>query len=203
MKKMFALSAAIVMGIASTTLMAAEGNAAAGKTRAAACAACHGADGNSMTADFPKLAGQSAGYIAKQLADFKSGKRSNPIMAGMAAGLSAQDMADLGAYYASQKTSLGVADETMVAAGQRLYRAGNETTGVPACMACHGPTGSGNAAARFPALSGQHAKYVVAQLKAFAAGQRGNDMNGMMRDVAGKMSDAEMKAVASYVSGLH
>ena len=135
MKKMFALIAASVMGLASTTLMAAEGDAAAGKARAAACAACHGADGNSMTADFPKLAGQSAGYIAKQLADFKSGKRSNPIMAGMVAGLSEQDMADLGAYYAGQKASLGVADEDKVAAGQRLYRAGNEATGVAACMA--------------------------------------------------------------------
>lgn len=205
MKKMFVFSA-VVLGMASTSLMAGEikGDAGAGKTKSAACAACHGADGNSMSPDFPKLAGQHAGYIAKQLADFKAGSsRSNPIMAGMVAALSEQDMADLGAYFASQHAAMGAADASKVAAGQSIYRAGNAATGLPACMACHGAVGGGNAASKFPALAGQHGKYVVAQLKAFAAGQRSNDMGNMMRDVAAKMSDAEMDAAASYIAGLH
>lgn len=182
----------------------AAGDAKAGETKVAACAACHGAKGNSTVANFPKLAGQHAGYIAKQLADFKQGEtRSDPLMAGQVAGLSEQDMADIGAYYARQSVSLGQADEKLAAFGEKLYRGGNPEKGLTACIACHGPTGAGNPAANFPLLSGQHTDYLVKAIKDFRDGKRTNDMNGMMRDIAGKMSDREIQAVASYISGLH
>lgn len=182
----------------------AAGDAKAGETKAQACAACHGPNGKSSVPNFPKLAGQHAGYIAKQLADFKKGEtRSNAIMAGQVANLSSQDMADLGAYYAKQSASLGRADKELAVLGEKLYRGGNMDKGLTACIACHGPTGSGNPAANFPLLSGQHTEYLVKALKDFRDGKRSNDMNGMMRDIAGKMSDREIQAVASYVSGLH
>lgn len=182
----------------------AAGDAKAGESKAQACAACHGANGNSTVANFPKLAGQSAGYIVKQLADFKKGQtRSNPIMAGQVANLSEQDMEDLGAYYAKQSASMGQADKKLAAFGEKLYRGGNMEKGLTACIACHGPTGTGNPAAKFPLLSGQHTDYLVKSLKDFRDGNRSNDPNGMMRDIAGKMSDNEIMAVASYISGLH
>ncbi|MDZ7660754.1 c-type cytochrome [Thiohalophilus sp.] len=180
------------------------GDAGAGEAKAQSCAACHGAKGNSAVANFPKLAGQHAGYTAKQLADFKQGEtRSDPIMAGQVAGLSEQDMADLGAYYAKQSVSLGQADEELAVLGEKIYRGGNSERGVSACIACHGPTGAGNPAANFPLLSGQHAEYLVKALEDFRGGKRTNDMGGMMQDIASNMSDREIKAVASYISGLH
>jgi len=181
----------------------AAGDASAGKGKAAICAACHGMDGNSPSDMFPKLAGQGEAYLVKQLNEFKSGVRSNAVMAPMVAALSEQDMADLAAYYAGQNTAPAATSEDLVAAGQAVYRAGNKESGVPACMACHGPTGAGVPSAKWPALSGQHAAYIEAQLKLFAAGTRSNDPNNMMRDIAGKMTADEMKAVASYVAGLH
>ena len=183
---------------------AVAGDAGAGEAKAESCAACHGAKGNSAVANFPKLAGQHAGYTAKQLADFKQGEtRSDPIMAGQVASLSEQDMADLGAYYAKQSVSLGQADEELAVLGEKIYRGGNSERGVSACIACHGPTGAGNPAANFPLLSGQHTDYLVKALQDFRDGKRSNDMNGMMRDIASNMSDREIKAVASYISGLH
>lgn len=181
----------------------AAGDAGAGKTKSAACAACHGPDGNSVNPDWPKLAGQGAPYLQKQLADFKGGKRTNATMAPMAAPLSDQDVADLAAYFSSQKVKMGAADEALVDLGQKIYRGGNQASGVPACIGCHGPTGAGNPAAKFPSLSGQHSKYVMNQLNAFKSGARSNDPNKMMRDIAGKMTADEIKAVASYVQGLH
>lgn len=183
---------------------AAGGDAKAGEAKVAACVACHGEKGKSTTANFPKLAGQHAGYTAKQLADFKQGEtRSDPLMAGQVAGLSEQDMADIGAYYAKQSPSMGQADEKLAAFGEKLYRGGNPEKGLTACIACHGPTGAGNPAANFPLLSGQHTDYLVKAMQDFRDGKRTNDMNGMMQDIAGKMSDREIEAVASYISGLH
>ena len=189
--------------MALTSVSVAAGNATAGKAKSASCAACHGADGNSMNPTWPKLAGQSASYIVKQLADFKAKKRNDPLMSFQASALSAQDMDDLGAYFASQTGSQGGADEKLAVAGAKLYRGGNKAKGVAACIACHGPTGAGNPAAKFPKLSGQHAAYVEKAMKDFRAGSRSNDMNKMMQNVAEKMSDKEIKAVASYISGLH
>ena len=195
---------AVCAMLALTGVSVAAGNAKAGKAKATNCAGCHGVNGNSTNPAWPKLAGQNAGFIAKQLADFKSGKkRSDPLMAGQVASLSQQDMDDLGAYFASQTGTQGAADEKLATAGSKLYRGGNKKKGVAACIACHGPTGAGNPAAKFPKLSGQHAAYVEKAMKDFRSGKRSNDMNKMMRNIAEKMNDKEIKAVASYISGLH
>ncbi|MCB1800705.1 MAG: cytochrome c4 [Gammaproteobacteria bacterium] len=197
------LTIAAIASLSLTGFSHAAGDAEAGKAKAAMCAACHGMDGNSAAPNFPKLAGQHEDYIAKQLAEFKSGERKDATMNGMAAALSEQDMADLGAFYASQKGTIGSAAEDKVALGQNIYRAGNAASGVSACAACHGPTGAGNPMAKFPMLNGQHADYTAMQLKNFRAGARANDAGSMMRGVAKKMSDAEIEAVAQYIQGLH
>jgi cytochrome c553 len=182
----------------------AEGDAAAGKTKSAPCAGCHGVDGNSTNPAWPKLAGQHAGYLDKQLMDFKEGEtRNNAMMAPMVASLSDQDMADLAAYFSSQTMQMGAADEALVTEGEKIYRGGNPATGVAACIGCHGPKGDGNPAANFPVISGQHAPYVEAQLHAFKKGERANDAGKMMRNIAANMTDKEIEAVASYVQGLH
>jgi cytochrome c553 len=194
---------AVVAAMALTGVSVAAGNATDGKAKSASCAACHGADGNSVNPGWPKLAGQGAQYIVKQLADFKANNRNDPLMSAQAVALSSQDMDDLAAFFSSQTGSQGAADEKLVAAGAKMYRAGNKKKGVAACVACHGPTGAGNPAAKFPKVSGQHAAYVEKALKDFRSGARANDMNKMMQLVAEKMSDAEIAAVASYISGLH
>lgn len=203
MNKWLVLAATLTLATATAPTMAA-GDAAAGKAKSATCAGCHGMDGNSVNPEWPNLAGQHARYIAKQLADFKAGKdRNNATMSGMVAALNEQDMANLAAYFSSLPRKQGAADKSLVEAGQKLYRGGNPATGVAACIGCHGPTGAGNPAANFPALSGQHSKYVENQLKAFRSGERKNDAGKMMRNIAGKMTDEEIKAVAAYVQGLH
>ena len=187
----------------------AKGDAAKAQTIAnQVCAACHAADGNSVAPANPKLAGQPAEYITKQLQNFKAGVqdpnkegvRKSPVMGAMVASLSAEDMLNLGAYYASKSIKAGTA-KAPYAAGQKVYRGGNAATGVPACAACHGPAGAG-LPSQFPRLGGQHANYILAQLKAFRSGERSNDAGNMMRNIANKMSDQEMQAVANYASGL-
>jgi cytochrome c553 len=171
------------------------------------CAACHAADGNSAIAANPKLAGQFHEYLHKQLVNFKpqgakKAERDNAIMAGMVANLSADDMRNVAAYYAGQKLRPAVAGSKELAAhGQKLWRGGNAASGVPACAGCHGPDGAG-IPRQFPRLAGQFAEYVEAQLKLFRAGGRSNDANGMMRGVAARMTDQEIKAVAEYAAGL-
>ncbi len=201
MKKLVAI-AAICALLGSATAALAAGDATAGKAKSAVCAACHNPDGNSTNPTYPKLAGQSADYLNKQLTEFKSGARVNAIMVGMVATLTPQDMEDLAAYFASQQIARDTADPALVPAGEALFRGGNLTTGVSACMACHGVAGAGNPAAKFPALAGQHATYVETQLKAFRAMERTNDAGQMMRGVAAKLTDPEIKAVASYIQGL-
>lgn len=200
MKKLL-IAASLISLVAAAPAFAA-GDAAAGKTKAAACAGCHGMDGNSPAPNFPKLAGQHESYLLKQLHDFKSGKRKDPTMTAMVAPLTDADMANLAAYFSGQKVKPGKAAEDKVEAGQTMYRAGNASSGVAACAACHSPTGRGNPQAKFPALHGQHAAYVAAQLKKFRSGERANDPGSMMRGVAAKMTDAEIEAVAEYVQGL-
>ncbi|POP52001.1 c-type cytochrome [Zhongshania marina] len=186
-----------------------EGNASAGKAKAAPCAACHGADGNSAAPTFPKLAGQGERYLAKQIHDIKSGERPVPMMAGQTDNLSDQDIADIAAFYASKASSTGQTDPALLEKGAAIYRGGIADRSVPACAACHSPTGHGMAAAGFPALSGQHADYTIAQLKAFRAaadGREGRANDGdtqIMRSIAFKMSDSEIEAVASFIQGLH
>lgn len=140
----FVMTAAAIIAFALATSVSAAGNAAVGKTKAAVCAACHGADGNSVNPQFPKLAGQNANYLVEQLQDFKSGKRRNAIMSGMAASLSEQDMQDIAAWFSSQTVQPGEANPSLVTIGQQIYRGGDRESGVPACLACHGPDGAGN-----------------------------------------------------------
>ncbi|CDH46035.1 c-type cytochrome [Candidatus Contendibacter odensensis] len=201
MKKLVVIAATCAL-LGSATAALAAGDPTAGKTKSVTCAACHNADGNSAIAQYPKLAGQSADYLVKQLQEYKSGTRVNPIMAGMVAPLSPQDMEDLAAYFSSQQIAGGAADPALAPVGEAIFRGGNLTSGVAACMACHGVAGAGNPAAKFPALAGQHAEYAEAQLKAFRAMERANDAGQMMRGVAAKLTDPEIKAVASYVQGL-
>lgn len=181
------------------------GDAAAGQTKGAVCGACHGLDGNSSDAQYPKLASQSEQYIVRQLTDFKSGKRQNPIMMGMASPLSTQDMHDIGAYFASQKSTPGVADQALVEQGQTLFRQGDSTRDIPACMACHTIDGSGNPGAMYPHLAGQHAQYVEAVLKAWHDGASwGTDTHSqIMPTIARKLDPKDIAAVASYIEGLH
>lgn len=178
------------------------GNAEAGKTKSMTCAACHGADGNSVNPEWPKLAGQHPSYLLKQLMNFKNDERVNPSMSPMAKPLSDQDMADLAAYYASQVIKPGEADQSKVALGEQIYKGGNNATGVAACAACHGPNGAGNPAANFPAINGQHAAYTKLQMNAFRKGERANDAGKMMRNIAAGMTDAEIEAVSEYIAGL-
>lgn len=170
------------------------------------CAACHGADGNSPAPANPKLAGQIPEYLHKQLANFKpvNGKadRASPVMMGFASALSHEDMRNVSAYFAAQPAKPGSArNKDTVTLGQRLWRGGDVARGLPACASCHGATGSG-VPIQYPRLAGQHAEYTESQLKAFRAGERANDANRMMRAVAVKLSDLEIKAVSDYIAGL-
>lgn len=201
MKKLLVIAS--LLSLSAVGVAHAAGDAAAGAGKTALCAGCHMADGNSVAPNFPKIAGQHAGYIVKQLTEFKSGVRVDPTMVAMVAALNEQDMADVAAYFASQKIAVGEAAAGQVAAGQSIYRGGNAAAGVSACVACHGPAGAGNPQGGFPQLGGQHADYTASQLKRFRAGERNNDASSMMRNIAAKMSDAEINAVAQYIQGLH
>jgi cytochrome c553 len=180
----------------------AEGSVEEGQAKSATCVACHGANGNSPNPEWPNIAGQHAPYIFKQLQAFKAGERQNPLMTPIAKTLSEDDMADLAVFY-SQQTATGLeAPADKVEQGQRLYRGGDEQNQIAACTGCHGPRGKGNPTALYPAIQGQHATYVAAQLRAYRAGTRQTDQNQIMRDVARTMSDAQIDAVAAYVQGL-
>lgn len=199
------------------TKPATSGDAKAGQAKAGACAACHGVDGNSADPLNPKQAGQNENYIWRQLRLFKSGERENPIMQGMAAILTEQDMRDIGAHFASLKMVPGVADDTVIASGpnagkkfyqvgESIYRAGKPSAGVPACSACHGPSGRGNPGPPYPSLGGQHANYTAARLQFFRSGGvwgKGANANVVMSEVARNLSDEEIQALATYIEGLH
>jgi cytochrome c553 len=182
------------------------GSAQAGAGKAAVCGACHGPGGNSSNPEWPKLAGQHAAYTYHELVELKSGARKNPVMNAQAAPLSDQDMKDLAAYFAAQKPTPGVASPDAVAVAQKLYRAGDAARALPACAACHGPQGAGNAAALYPRIGGQHAKYtanVLRQFRSMAGQPIPHAGFQTMSAVATKLTDAEIEALASYVNGLH
>ena len=189
----------------------AEADAKAGEAKTAVCAGCHGPNGNSLVASFPKLAGQHPKYISKQLTDMKEGNRNVVMMAAFTATLTDQDISDIAAYYGSQTISGGTTKAELAKKGESVFRGGNKEKGLAACTGCHSPDGKGNKGAGFPALAGQHADYLEAQLKAFrlaaeepdAEGSRKNDGDTrMMRDVASRLSDLEIRAVSSFISGL-
>jgi len=202
----FLLRAAACL-LAFTSLQAlAEGDASAGQAKSAICAACHGADGNSVVPTWPKLAGQHEKYMTRQVSLIKSGARQVPEMMGIVTGLSDQDIEDLSAYFAAQESAGGVADESKVVLGERIYRAGNAESGVPACMACHGPAGEGNPLSGYPALAGQHSAYTGKMLTGFRAGENWGDADASSRIMNGavaELSDEELDAVASYIQGLY
>lgn len=177
----------------------------AGRTKSATCAACHGVDGNSVTPDWPSLAGQHTAYMVKQLKAFKAGDRVNVTMKPFADMLTDQDMADIAAYFSAQKPVPKGADPALVNLGQQIYRGGVPQRGIAACIACHGPSGDGNPLAAYPRISGQHATYVARTLGEYAAGTRRSDadLNQMMRNEAKSLQDDEIKALASYVQGLN
>lgn len=205
---------AIAISLAFVGFAQAAGDAEAGKSKSSMCMGCHGVDGNSMVPMFPSLAGQNSAYLAKQLMDMKSGDRVVNEMVGFVAALNEQDFEDLAAFYASQtpKTGMGTNAE-LDELGKQLYMGGNMETGVTACAACHSPTGDGNSAAGYPALKGQHATYIASQLNKFQLGARHqgaatanvriNDGDSrMMRDIAFKLKDFEVEALAAYIAGM-
>lgn len=209
-----ALIFATALALVSTHTFAA-GDAAKGKAKSATCTACHGANGNSMVPNFPKLAGQGEKYLFKQLEDFKSNQRQDGLMAGIVAALSVEDMADLSAHFSKQTIAQGVASKTAnIALGEKLYRGGDKSRGIAACMACHGPQGAGIPSAGFPALASQHVAYTTKQLKDFRqvsintqtdakAPARTNDDYKMMIAFTKSLTNAEIDALAQYIAGLH
>lgn len=199
-RSMFVLS--VLCGANLSALAQEPGSVEEGQAKSATCVACHGATGNSPNPEWPNIAGQHSQYIFKQLQAFKAGERQNPLMSPIAAQLSEDDMRDLAAYYEKQARTGLEADPQRVALGQRLYRGGDLSTGVPACVGCHGPRGQGNPTALYPSISGQHATYVAAQLRNYRSGARQTDQNQMMRAVAKLLTDEQIDAVASYVQGM-
>jgi len=206
--KNIGLLVCLCLGLSASAM--AMGDAEAGKNKSAACGACHGADGNSAIDMNPKLAGQHHNYIVKQLKEFALASqtggaegRNNAIMNGMSAALSEQDMHDIAAYFSSQKASPGETPGDAVEAGSKLYLGGDLERGITACIACHGPRGNGSSLSGFPDISGQHAAYNKAQLEAFRSGQRSNSLNGMMADIAKRLTDKDIEILAAYLAGLH
>ncbi|TPH13404.1 c-type cytochrome [Litorilituus lipolyticus] len=177
-----------------------NGDIKAGQSKSGMCVACHGVDGNSAVPMYPSIAGQSASYITKQLADFKSGLRVDPVMAGMVAALTEEDMRDLGAYFAVQAAKAGSGETN--AEGHKLYFGGDSAKGITACIACHGVKGKGMQQAAFPAVAAQSKDYLKKQLTSFRDGSRANDNSKIMRNIAIKLSDAQIDALAQYMSGL-
>jgi cytochrome c553 len=203
--RFFIRAAASILAVISLQAVA-EGDASAGQAKSAICAACHGADGNSVVPNWPKLAGQHTGYMVRQVNLIKSGARNVPEMVGIVATMSDQDIEDIAAWFSSQKNNGGVADESAVFLGQRIYKAGNVETGVPACMSCHGPGGEGNPLAGYPALAGQHSMYISKMLTGFRMGFNWGDDDGpstVMNGAALLLSKEEIEAVANYIQGLY
>ncbi len=201
---------ALILSVLASCSVWAQGSIEAGKAKSQTCVACHGADGNSAIAMYPKLAGQHAKYLEKQLQDLKLGMTSggkqgryDPVMSGMAMPLSDEDIADLSAYFASLPISENSTPEDVVVKGKVLYTAGDAERGLTACIACHGARGNGTELSGFPKISGQHADYIKAQLTKFRDGSRENDMNAMMRDIAKKMTDEDIDVLSKYVGCLH
>ena len=199
MKKM-----ALVFALCNTFAVYATGDYQAGQNKSTICAACHGSNGISINPMWPNLAGQHSRYLAKQLHDFKQNHgRNAPTMGPMVAHLNEQDMDDLAAYYSKQPLPEGITPKKYLKRGERLYRGGDFSKHITACIACHGPSGHGNAEAGFPSLSGQNAAYTILQLQAFKDKKRCNDLNSIMQNISGRMDVDDMTAVANYIAGLY
>ena len=201
---MFALTGLLFAGPASAESLV-DGDAEAGKARAVTCTACHGAEGNSMSPLWPNIAGQNAPYLLAQLQAFKDGSRSDPLMSSQAMLLSDEDMANLAVYFESLPAATQTAvDASSIKGAETLYRGGDLEDKTTACLACHGPSGAGNPAAKYPALSGQHAAYTAKQLRDYRSGTRSTDgPTRVMRDIAATLNDEDIEALSSYIQGLH
>ena len=201
-----ALTSAIslLLGCIAVSAHAQTGDPNAGRTKSATCAACHGADGNSVTPEWPSLAGQSEAYTVRQLQAYRDMQRGDVGMQQFAMTLSDQDMRDIGAYYETQTLLPKGADPELVELGQRIYRGGIPERGIAACIACHGPSGHGNPMAAYPKINGQHAPYLEKTLNEYASGVRSSDAdkNQMMRNVAELLLEDEIVALSSYIQGL-
>ena len=181
-----------------------KGNAANGAKLVGTCVACHGADGNSVVGQWPTLAGQRESYLFEQLEHIRDEERVIAVMKGLLNDYSDDELRDMAAFYAEQATKVSRADDTNLALGQKIYRAGNIETGVPACTGCHGPAGKGLESAQYPMLGGQKAEYVVTSLIAYQTGERAIDEHGkIMQGIASRLTVEEIRAVANYVSGLY
>jgi|SRR6056297_1455935 len=197
------LASLLLLGAGTNAESLIDGSAEAGKSKSTTCAACHGADGVSVNPEWPNLAAQNARYVYEQLMAFKNGDRQNVLMSSQAMGLSDQDMKDLGVYFEAQDLPpRAVANPDLVAMGERLYRGGDQEAGISACIACHGPRGLGNPAAAYPKLRGQHATYTASTLEAYRSGERKSSMNKVMNNIAERLNDEQIEALASYVQGL-
>ncbi len=201
---------ALILGLFASFSVWAQGNIEAGKAKSITCAACHTATGNSLITQYPKIAGQHATYLEKQLKDLKVGAstggkkgRYDPVMSAMAMPLSEQDIKDLSAFYASLPISENSTPEDVVEQGKVLYAAGDAERGLTACIACHGPRGNGTELSGFPKISGQNADYIKIQLDKFKRSERTNDLNAMMQDVAALLTEKEIDVLSKYVGGLH
>lgn len=204
MKALFGVAASLLLFTSVQAL--AQGDPEAGQQKSATCAACHGVDGNSTVPMWPKIAGQHPDYLVRHITLIRDGGRPVPEMMGIVAMLSDQDIADLSAYFAAQAMSPGVADESLVAAGERLYLGGDAERGIPACAACHGPTGEGVPLTGYPMIGGQHATYTASMLNKYRDGQQwgeGDANSQIMTVVAERLTDEEILALSSYIQGLH
>jgi cytochrome c553 len=201
--KFLVLSVGLIGVLASAGALAQTASAEAGQAKSAICASCHGIDGNSVTPEWPSLAGQHESYIVRQLEAYRNGERQDAGMQNFAALLTQQDMHDIAAYFSSQSPHVKGADPALVSLGEEIYRGGLPDRAIPACIACHGPTGSGNPLAAYPRLGSQHATYTLATLRAYGSGARRSDGEAQtMRNVAEHLLEDEMRAVASYLQGL-
>lgn len=202
-----ALATLLVTAVSAQAMaQAVIGDPEAGAAKAAVCGACHGQDGNSSIAEWPKIAGQHAEYAARQTRLVRDQKRDVPTMYPMVMNLSDQDIADIAAYFEQQVLQPGVADEALVELGQSLYQSGNMGTGVPSCAACHGPSGRGIKGAHYPSLQGQHANYTADRLRRYRDGENNgadDPYSHIMVSVARQLTDEEIEAVSSYIEGLH
>ena len=201
---LFAMAGLALVANAASADSLVDGSAEDGKAKSLTCSACHGPEGISANPMWPNIAGQNAPYLVQQLQAFKSGSRVDPLMSSQAMLLSEEDMADLAVYFESLPAATQVvADPSLISRGEALYRGGDSDKGTPACLACHGPSGKGNPAARYPYIAGQHATYTAKQLNDYASGARESDgKTRMMRDIAERLSKEDIQALSSYIQGL-
>ncbi len=188
--------------VTSSSAAVAGGDPVAGKSTAILCIGCHGSDGNSSSAQYPKLAGQGEGYLAKQLNDFKSGARKESHMTSMVEAITIADIPNIAAYFSSQQRTKGTASKTNTELGKQIFQKGVQSKFIPACASCHGQKGMGMPTEKYPSLANQHPEYVAKILKDFRSSTRNNDAQKLMQNIAAKLSDEEIASIAAYIADI-